>query len=83
MSSGNGPNLQNWFDRNMANNQKSIDLGGIFLLLGITHVFTMGTYIGWPPFLPEWLAWVTLFVAGASGLACLVCLGMMIKKTRP
>lgn len=53
MSSGNGPDLQNWFDRNMANNQKTTNLGGIFLLIGFTHVVTMGTYIGWPLFLPE------------------------------
>lgn len=59
-----------------------MDLGGIFLLLDFTHVVTMGTYIGWPPFLPEWLAWVALFVAGTSGLACMVCLGLMFRQAR-
>ena len=50
------------------------------------HVVCIGTYIGWPPFAPTWLAWVVLIVglgAVPVGIYALATLNRRRPAPRP
>lgn len=59
--------------------RKGVVLGRIAC---VVHVIAMGTFVGWPPFVPGWLAGVTLAVAALSGLIALFCVYVIVQDDR-